>query len=152
MFCSTCGNSVNENLNYCNTCGAKIGKNGLETSNSSSHSLSVAVGFIGVAGLFGFIMVLKMLLENHVDPTVMVIILVSYLVTLFLLCAVLVGHIWKHSGDFKVNINQTPEDYSAPKQFRTVNTNQLEEAREPFIGSVTDNTTRTLDKVPRAEN
>lgn len=152
MYCSTCGNSVNENLNYCNICGAKIGKNGLQARPSASPILSIAVGFFGVAGLFGFIMMLKILLESRLDQAAVLTILIAYLVTLFLLCSVLVGQIWKHSGETKSNSNQLPEDYSPPKQFRTVNTNQLEEAREPFIGSITDNTTRTLDKVPRAEN
>jgi uncharacterized protein (DUF983 family) len=147
MFCSICGKSVNENLNYCNNCGAKIGKNALEDGNHSSPFLSIAVGLIGTAGLFGFIMMLKILLESRLDQPSILIILIAYLVTLFLICAVLVGHIWKQSGDFRININQPPEDYAPPKEFRGGNTNQLEPPREPFIGSVTDNTTRTLDKV-----
>jgi preprotein translocase subunit SecG len=154
MYCATCGNSVNENLNYCNICGAKIVKNGgLQVRNSATPILSIAVGFFGIAGLFGFIMMLKILLESRLDQPAVLTILIAYLVTLFLLCSVIIGQIWKPSGETKVNSNQTPEDYAAPpKQFRTVNTNQLEEAREPFIGSVTDNTTRTLDKVPLKEN
>ncbi|HEY8562278.1 MAG TPA: hypothetical protein VIL74_18020 [Pyrinomonadaceae bacterium] len=151
MFCAACGKAVMENLNYCNACGAKIGKNDLDGRGASSPYLSAAVGFIGVAGLFGFVMVLKMLLDNSVDPTVMVIILISYLVTLFLLCAVLVGHIWKHTGDFRVNINQPAEDYAPPKRMPGVNTNQLEAPREPFIGSVTENTTRVFDRTPIEE-
>jgi hypothetical protein len=155
MYCATCGNSVKENLNYCNNCGAKIVKDGgLPVRNSASPILAIAVGFFGVAGLFGFIMMLKILLESRLDQPAILTILIAYLVTLFLLCSVIVGQIWKHSGETKGNSDQTPEDYSAPaKQFhRTVNTNQLEEAREPFIGSVTENTTRTFDKVPRTDN
>jgi hypothetical protein len=147
MFCSTCGKSVNENLNYCNVCGAKISNSSSRSANSTSPFPSIAVGLIGTAGLFGFIMMLKILLESRLDQPSILIILIAYLVTLFLICAVLVGHIWTHSGDFRVNINQPPEDYAPPKEFRTGNTNQLEPPREPFIGSVTENTTRTLDKV-----
>jgi hypothetical protein len=152
MYCSTCGNSVNEKLNYCNNCGAKIGNNSLQVTNSSSPTLSIAVGFIGTAGLFGFIMMLKILLESRLDQPAILTILIAYLVTLFLICSVLVGHIWKHSGDFQIHSHLKPEDYAPPKQFRGRNTNQLEEPREPFISSVTENTTRTLDKVPRAES
>ena len=152
MYCSTCGNSVKENLNYCNNCGAKIVKDGSPVRHSATPILSIAVGFFGIAGLFGFIMMLKILLESRLDQAAVLMILIAYLVTLFLLCSVIVGQIWKHSGEPKSNSNQSPEDYAPPKQFRTVNTNQLEEAREPFIGSVTENTTRTFDKVPRTEN
>src|SRR5690349_8130151 len=98
MYCATCGNSVNENLNYCNICGAKIVKNGgLPVRNSPAPILTIAVGFFGVGGLFGFIMMLKILLESRLDQPAILTILIAYLVTLFLLCSVLVGQIWKHS-------------------------------------------------------
>jgi hypothetical protein len=147
MFCSTCGNSVNEKLNYCNNCGAKIGNNALQVTNAASPQLSRSVGFIGTAGLFGFIAVLRILLESRLDQPSVLLILIAYLVTLFLLCAMIVGHIWKRSGDFKIHSNLPSEDYTPPKQFRAGNTNQLEEHREP-VGSVTDHTTRSFEKVP----
>ncbi|HVE59558.1 MAG TPA: hypothetical protein VNB22_22300 [Pyrinomonadaceae bacterium] len=154
MYCSTCGNSVNENLNYCNVCGAKIVKNALQArSGSPAAVLSILVGFFGTAGLFGFIVLLKVLLDSRLDQAAVLMVLIAYLITLFLICSVLVGQLWKHSGSAKPESNPVPEDYTPPKQFqRAVNTNQLEEAREPFIGSVTENTTRTFDKVPRTEN
>jgi len=152
MYCSTCGNSVNEKLNYCNNCGAKIGNNAMLVTNSSSPFLSIAVGLIGVAGLFGFIMMLKILLESRLDQAAILMILIAYLVTLFMICSVLVGHIWKRSGDIKIHSDLPPEDYAPPRQFRAGNTNQLEAPHEPFIGSVTENTTRTFDKIPRTES
>ena len=145
MYCSTCGKSVNENLNYCNGCGARIEKNALQVGNSSSQGLSRSAGFVGIAGLFGFIGVLKMLLDNHVDITAIVIILIAYLVTIFLLCAMMVGHVWKHSGDIRIKTS-APDDAPAPNQFRAGNTAQLEEPKQQPI-SVTEHTTRTLDKV-----
>jgi hypothetical protein len=153
MYCSTCGNSVNENLNYCNTCGAKIIKNGLQTRGSSpAPVLSIAVGFFGVAGLFGFIMLLKILLESRLDQSAILIVLIVYLIALFLICSVIAGNIFRYSRNEKAESNQSPEDYAPPKQFQSRNTNQLEEAREPFVaGSVTEHTTRTFEKVPRAE-
>jgi hypothetical protein len=147
MYCSTCGNSVNENLNYCNSCGARLGNKPLQPGHSSSPFI-----YIGVAGLIGFILVLKILLDNHVDPTVMVIILIAYLATVFLLCAVTLGQNWHHSAGVFANPPAPPaEDYAAPKQIRTETTNQLEAPREPFIGSVTENTTRTFEHVPIKE-
>ena len=153
MYCSACGNSLNENLNYCNICGAKIDKNALQARSASPVGiLSIAVGFFGTGGLFGFIVLLKILLDSRLDQAAVLMVLVAYLVTLFLICAVLVGQLWRFSGNPKTESNAEPEVYTPPKQMRTVNTNQLEEAREPFIGSVTENTTRTLDKVPAEKN
>ena len=153
MYCSTCGNSVNENLNFCNTCGAKIVKNGLQTRGASpAPVLSIAVGFFGVAGLFGFIMLLKILLESRLDQSAILVVLVVYLVALFLICSVIAGNIFRHSRTEKTEATPPPDSYVPPKQVRAVSTNQLEEPREPFIGSVTENTTRTFGKVPRTEN
>ena len=147
MFCSACGKEVNENLNFCNNCGARVGNGSLQVVNSSSPQFARSLGFIGGGGLVGFIVVLKILLDsNRLDVPAITFILFAYLVTLFLICAMIVGHIWKHSGNIKIKTN-APDKYAPPKQFRAENTAQLEPPREPFIGSVTDNTTRTLDKV-----
>ncbi|HEY0428094.1 MAG TPA: zinc ribbon domain-containing protein [Pyrinomonadaceae bacterium] len=144
MYCSTCGKSVNENLNYCNNCGARIEKGALQIDNPSSRILFISAGFVGTAGLFGFVVVLKILLESHLDPSAMGIILIAYLATLLLLCRLLVGNVRKHSGDIKIKTSERAED--APKQFRAGNTAQLEEPKQQPI-SVTEHTTRTLDKV-----
>jgi len=150
MYCSTCGNRIAEHLNYCNSCGARIEKNPLIVTNSSSTHLGKAVGFIGAIGLFAFIGVLKIVLESPgLDIAGRVLILLAYLGTLFMICAMLIGHMWKHSGDIRIKEHQPRPagDYVSPVSFRGVNTAQLEEAREPGI-SVTEHTTRTLEKVP----
>ena len=152
MYCSTCGNPVNENLNFCNICGARIGKNALPSRGNSSPVFLIVAGLFGMFGLFGFIRILQILLNSRLDPPVILTILIAYMVTLFLICSVLVGHVWKFSRDAKNKAMQEPDDYAPPKQFRGGNTNQLEEPREPFIPSVTENTTRTFDKVPRTGN
>jgi hypothetical protein len=147
MFCATCGNSVNNKLKYCNNCGAKLANNALPVNNSASPLMAVAVGFFGVAGLFGFIMMLKILLESRLDQPSILIILIAYLVALFLICAVVAGTAFRRSAHRKEQSENAPEDYAPPKNLHRGVTNQLEEPREPFIGSVTDNTTRTLDEV-----
>lgn len=150
MYCSTCGNRIAEHLNYCNSCGARIEKNPLIVSNSSNAHLGKAVGFIGAIGLFAFIGVLKIVLESPgLDIAGRVLILLAYLGTLFMICAMLIGHMWKHSGDIRIKQHEPRpvDDYVSPVSFRGVNTAQLEEAREPGI-SVTEHTTRTLEKVP----
>ncbi|MBS1795758.1 MAG: zinc ribbon domain-containing protein [Acidobacteria bacterium] len=148
MFCSTCGKAVNEKLNYCNNCGAKLGGNVVQAANAGSPPiLSVAAAFFGAAGLFGFVVILKILLESRLDQPSVLLVLVAYLVTLFLLCTLFMGHLWKRSGGVRARTENAPEDYAPPKTFRAGSTNQLEPPRESFIGSVTEETTRTLDRV-----
>lgn len=155
MYCSTCGNRIAEHLNYCNSCGARTEKNPLIIKNSSSSYIGKALVIVGGFGFIGFLAVLKMLLEAgpRLDIAAIVIILVAYLVTLFLIMAMMIGHIWKNSGDIRIKHHEPkvspPDDYISPVSFRGVTTAQLEEARPPGI-SVTEHTTRTLEEVPIA--
>jgi len=79
----------------------------------------------------------------------MVIVLIAYLLTVFLMFAVLIGHVWKRSGDFRIRGSERAEDqpYSEPRSFRGVNTAQLEPAMDR-PASVTEHTTRTLEDAP----
>jgi hypothetical protein len=151
MYCATCGNKIAEHLNYCNGCGARIEKNPLIVSNASSPYLAKSVAVVGMVGFIGFIGVLKLLLDSGggLDVPAKVIILLAYLATLFLICAMMVGHMWKHSGDIRVKQNEpkVPNDYRSPATLRPITTAQLEEYGQP-AASVTEHTTRTLDQVP----
>lgn len=142
MYCATCGKALLENQHFCNNCGARTGR-GEMTTNSLTGS-TVAVAWIGVAGLIGFIAVLKILLESRLDPSAMVIILLAYLVTVFLLCAMMIGQFWKKPATDAKSIQ--PDEYLPPKNFRAtgVETARLNEYHEP--ASVVENTTRTLDQ------
>jgi hypothetical protein len=143
MYCSTCGKSLNDNLNYCNGCGTRIEKNPLIVSNSATPHFAKAAGVIGLVGIVGAIFVLKLLLESRLDTSAIIVILVAYLVTVFLLFAVLVGHVWKRSGDIRIK----PKEADSANSCRPITTAQLDEYREPAM-SVTEHTTRTLDNVP----
>src|SRR6478672_13452010 len=149
MYCSTCGNQIADHLNYCNSCGARIEKNPLVISNSSSSQLSRPLAMTVMMGFLGFIAVLKIVLDNpRLDMPATVMILVAYLVTLFLISAMMVGHMWKTAGNIRVHAKdpKEPDQYVRPVSFRGTNTNQLDEPKQP-IGSITDSTTRTLDEV-----
>ncbi|MGH9820129.1 MAG: hypothetical protein ACRD43_08150, partial [Pyrinomonadaceae bacterium] len=103
MYCSTCGNKIAEHLNYCNGCGARIEKNQLIVSNSSSPYLGKALAITAMMGFVGFIAALKMVLDNsRLDMPATILILLAYLATLFLICAMMVGHMWKNSGDIRI--------------------------------------------------
>jgi hypothetical protein len=150
MYCSTCGNKIADNLNYCNSCGSRIEKNPLVISNASKPELAKTLGAVLVTGIIGFVVILKFLIDNpRLDASAVVIILVAYLAALTLISAICIGHMWKTAGDIRVHPKEEPESdrYSRPSAFRTTNTNQLAEPANQPIGSVTENTTRTLDEV-----
>ncbi len=150
MYCSTCGNKIADHLNYCNSCGVRIEKNPLVVSNSSSPQLARALSVIGPIGFIGFLAVLKILLDNgRLDSGAIGLILVAYLVTLFMICAMIVGHMWKNSGDIRVKHHEPkiPDDYVSPASLRPVNTAQLQESQQT-PASVTEHTTRTLEEAP----
>jgi hypothetical protein len=146
MYCAHCGTSIPDNLNYCKNCGARVEKNPLVVSNSSSRLVIAAAGAIGVVGLICFVPLLKILLESRLDQPALLLVLFGYLITVFLLIAMLVGHAWKHSGDIRIHQNES-DNYAPPRSFRGPITARLEEHREPAV-SVTEHTTRTLDEIP----
>jgi hypothetical protein len=146
MYCSHCGTSIPGNLIYCKNCGSRVEKNALIVSTSSSKMTMAAAGAIGVVGLGGALPLLKILLESRLDQPAVLMILFGYLVTVFLLVAMLVGHAWKRSDDIRVHTDDS-DDYAPPRSFRGPVTARLEAQREPAV-SVTEHTTRTLDEVP----
>ncbi|HEX3102251.1 MAG TPA: zinc ribbon domain-containing protein [Pyrinomonadaceae bacterium] len=146
MYCSACGKSISDNLNYCNNCGARNEKNPLVVGNSSSRLIGISAPIVGVIGLVGFVEILKTLLNSRLETPAVVIILLAYLGIVFLMFAVLLGHIWKRSGDIRIKSHDREEGYKVSDGFRGVNTAQLEEPRQP--ASVTDRTTKILENVP----
>ena len=151
MYCSSCGRSLTENLNYCNNCGARNEKNAAVVGNSSSKILGIAGAFIGMVGLVGFVEVLKILLRSPLDTWAIVVILIAYLVVVFSMFAVLIGHVWKHSGDIRIKSKDRESKDNMPNTFRGVTTAQLSEP-SGFPASVTEHTTRTLENVPLKRN
>jgi|KBSSwiStaDraftv2_1062776.scaffolds.fasta_scaffold485727_2 hypothetical protein len=153
MYCSTCGNQIAEHLNYCNGCGARIEKNPLIIRNASSPYFGKALAVTSMMGFVGFIAVLKIVLDNGgnggLDVAAKVMILLAYLATLVLIVAMMIGHMWKNSGDIRIKQHEPkmPNDYFPPASLRPITTAQLEESRQP-VASVTDHTTRTLDEIP----
>jgi hypothetical protein len=151
MYCSTCGQQIAEHLNYCNSCGARIEKNPLIVSNSSSSQLAKPLAITVMMGFVGFIAMLKIVLDNsRLDIPAVVLIVIAYLAALTIISAMMIGHMWKTAGDIRVHAKKPKiksDEYASPRSFRGSNTNQLGEPIQQPIGSVTDNTTRTLDEV-----
>ena len=149
MYCSHCGTSMPENLNYCKNCGIRNPKNALIVGNASNRPFAIAAMFIGGGGLFAFIPLLRELLRSPFDQVVVLFILLGYLAAVFGMFSVLIGHIWKNSGEIRIKSNDLSDKFirDTPPELRPITTAQLEEPRER-PASVTENTTRTLDDAP----
>ena len=145
MYCANCGSRIKQELNYCNRCGAKVSKIELETRQTVAENLSSSLGYIGGFGLFGFIFVALVLVKNGVPPTALVFISLFYLASLFGICFLIL----RQTSGFSKKTLPKGEDIQSgihTGQLTSPSTARLEEYKEP-ITSVTENTTRTLDKV-----
>lgn len=148
MFCSNCGNSVPNELKYCNGCGNRLGADE-DKEGTPGKMLDNVLTVLFLIIMFGFgilVGLVAVLLGNEVKTDVVVVIAVAYLATLSAICITLVRQVPKLI-DAKLNTINRPEEYSAPHQLTPRTTAQLDEFREPVM-SVTDRTTKILDKVP----
>lgn len=144
MYCERCGKQIEEALNFCNGCGAQLKKDG-ETKQSVLIMLITALIAVGVGGLGILIGILAVLL-NKIDRFEPVFFFAAfYLVLHFGICFMIARQISKMI-DAKIKSPDTTETSRSAVRLPPRSTNQLEEFHPP--ASVTDSTTRTLDKVP----
>jgi hypothetical protein len=111
----------------------------------------IVAGYVAGIGFICFMFILRMLTRSGAPPNLFVPITFFYFAALFGICFMFLRHataIAKKSNDSPAEPDKTNE----PVYLRPVTTAQLEEAREFGIGSVTDRTTRTLDKIPVRED
>jgi hypothetical protein len=145
MFCSNCGNSVNEKLKFCNSCGERIVKKEDDkegTPGKMLNSILETIFFTAVVGFGILVGLVAVLLRGDVFPQIIAIIAVAYLATVFGICFVLLRQVPK-----LIDAKLAKGDSELPAaQLYAKTTAQLEEHREP-VESVTSQTTRSLDKV-----
>ena len=148
MYCPKCGNSVSDGLKYCNSCGVQLTAEAEDKDGTHDKMLEHVVTGLCVSVVFGFgilVGLVAVLLSNDVPPSWVSIIAVVYLAAVFGICFTLVRQITKlidarlKAPGQNVNIQRTP-------QLSPVTTGALEEFREPVM-SVTDHTTKTLDRI-----
>ncbi len=151
MYCSQCGSAMAGNLNYCQSCGFRNERNPMAVRNSSSSAMGIGAAFIGIVGLCAFYPILRELLHSSLDQATIVILMGLYVAAVFGMFSVLVGHVWKHSGDIRIKGAERADEHYSPPAFRGINTAQLEGSREK-PASVTERTTRTLVDVPVDRN
>jgi len=141
MYCATCGTLITKNLNYCNRCGARVDKLTTTEKSEAVEYLSMATGFVGLGGLGLTVGLIAILLNFGVVPQVIVMLAIAFLATVFGISFLMVRQISQMA-----NTSLTSrKDASENSQLNPANTAQLEEPRQP-ISSVTENTTRTLEK------
>lgn len=148
MYCATCGSLIDENLNYCNRCGNRVAKDELvkhsEATVSVLKSLSIATGVVGFVGLGGLIGLIAILVNNHVVPELITILCLLFAATAFGICFMLTRQISRLSG-IALPTKENAKQKQAPEQLSSPTTGQIEAPPATFR-SVTENTTRTLDK------
>jgi uncharacterized membrane protein YvbJ len=140
MYCISCGNQIATELNYCNRCGTKVLRAADPEQKRDRDALSNVLGASVVFGLIGFIFVALVLVRANVPEKTLVTISVFYLAALFGICFMILRQIRKDSNKL-----------SGPGRFQNERldhaaTSQLNAHQTP-IGSVTENTTKTLNSV-----
>lgn len=136
MYCSSCGNKIAAELNFCNRCGIKLAK---ADQGTAPQTLSGAIGYIGGFGFLGFIFVALVLVRANVTEKSLIAISLFYFAALFGICFFLI----KNARPFSP---RQVEDYVPQNDnLKAATTAQLGEARTP-VASVTEHTTRNFDE------
>lgn len=148
MYCSGCGTRLQSDLNYCNRCGRRVAEDSEKS--SIAESLSSSLGYVGGFGFFSFIFVVIALVKNGVVGSQLVAIAFFYLAALFAICFLILRQTELFSKgprgsrrNAELPAEGDPQQYAAP----TPTTSRLKELGQPGVGSVIDETTRTLDEV-----
>ncbi len=141
MYCSTCGSLINTELNYCNRCGARVDKLATVEKSSATGYLSMATGFVGLGGLGLTVGLIATLLKHGVVIEAVVMLALAFLATVFGMTFLMLRQISQMSSVLPPSKEKLPEN----PLLNSVPAAQLEEPRQP-ARSVTENTTRTLEK------
>jgi len=143
MFCAGCGSQIQSGLNYCSRCGRRVAEDPT-SSNPWSNPLFIAGAVAGI-GFIGFVILIRILTRSQTPPNVFAPMAFVYFAALFGICFMLIRHA---ASVAKINATLKSEDVRGSEYLSPVTTAQLEEARLFGVSSVTDVTTRTLDKIP----
>jgi hypothetical protein len=145
MYCSQCGNTINDKLNYCNVCGGKLTIDSNNANNGVLIGLIVSLALISIIGLGGAIGLIGLLVDKGIWAMQIFLIMGSYLLTLFGITFTIGKQISKLI-DGKLSNNLKNAELTLQPQLAAPITGQLEEAKiRPM--SVTEHTTKTLEEV-----
>lgn len=150
MYCQGCGQSYLKEQKFCTTCGSQmlvsdneIDKDG--TPGKMLDNILTAVFLIVLFGMGILVGLVAVLLGNEVKTEVVVMVVMGYLASIFGICWTMLKQIPKLI-DARLNTHKVGENNVRPLlQPRT--TAKLEEPLMP-VESVTDRTTRILERIP----
>jgi hypothetical protein len=147
MYCESCGKKIDESLNYCNGCGASIRT---ETRSQKSLAAFLIAGLTAIT-ISGFLVlaILLAVLIDRVSPRIEPLFAfgAAFLFVLFGIAFLIMRQV-SRVIDHELKVRELPKRKTEPLvQLPPKSTNPLDEFRQP--ASVTDHTTRTLDKVQR---
>jgi predicted nucleic acid-binding Zn ribbon protein len=151
MYCSRCSASISEDLNFCSSCGERVDKTGLaETSKKQSEmldNLAITLIFVGGGGMLFLVGLIAVLLDKTIPNQVVVLLAGMYIAAWFGICFKLLGQISKLVDANLEDRRSQRSEAASPVEISAKTTAQLEEHFEPAV-SVTEHTTRNLEKVP----
>lgn len=151
MYCPNCGNSLTEGLKYCKGCGTRLVRNDDKdgTPGKMLNQILETLLWFAIAGLGILVGLVAVLLGRGVPNDVVAILSTFYLFVILVVSFMLVRQIPKL---IDARVKAWSNENAAPQpQLASRTTAQLEDYREP-ARSVTEHTTRTLDKVPFEKN
>jgi hypothetical protein len=149
MYCPKCGNTVNQKLKYCNNCGEQLKSAEADSDSTPGKMLDHILTTLFLVVMFGMgilVGLVAVLLDKDVKTDIVMLIVIVYLLAIFGICFSLARQATKLI-DYRLKGWSTQRENAEHEQLPHRMTPQLDEFREPVM-SVTDHTTKTLDKVP----
>ena len=147
MYCANCGTPLTQGLSYCNRCGMNL-RERKETNTGAISAFLTAITLIGVGGL-GIMLAGSLVLRRGAglsQELIGVFMLFTFLIVA-LTEFMLVRNLWKLTSS-----NEQPKYLPAPHVTQhDLRLPQATPISEPF-GSVTENTTRTLEYARREQS
>ena len=147
MYCSSCASPVTAGLKFCNRCGASLGKEqGDHQPTSVTHALITAIVLVAIMGLgamFGGAIALK---QGAGLPTDIV---GMFMLFTFLIVGIIEIFLLRQlartlSADHRTQRSEPVPPLFQPAPMPARELNAVRDTVEP-LGSVTENTTRTLE-------
>jgi hypothetical protein len=147
MYCSSCGNAITPGLTFCNRCGARLEEKSEPIRTVPITAFLTAITLIGICGL-GIMLGGSLVLRNGAGmpfDLVALFMLFTFL-TVVLTEVMLIRNLSKLTGSKETKRHFTPAQ-QPPLELRPPSAQSFVEP----LGSVTENTTRTLGYARREQ-
>lgn len=160
MYCPSCGNAVSESLKYCNRCGASLGAGEGEAGvplaglTGPAWAISLATVFITLGGLaMLFVLALQLIYRGSDLTPAGGIMTLAFLAVIAAVDWMLIRQLARvidvyRAGGGRAAAKPRADAAQGPAELTERQPARLDAPREP-LGSVTDQTTRTLEHAPR---